>query len=162
MVGNDELVLVGEVTAPFGMKGEVKLRPYLDDPTSLVGKIFSLNGRPTRVQSVRIHQGIPLVLFEGTDRTIAEALHGSQLFLSKAELPVLPEGAYYDWQLKGLSVVTESGQSLGQLERILYNPAANDVYETSLALIPAHAQFVLSVDLEAGRMTVSDDPGLLK
>ena len=158
----DERVLVGEVTAPFGMKGEVKLRPYLDDPKSLVGKMFLLNGKSSRVQSVRIHQGIPLVLFEDTDRSAAETLHGIQLFLPKSELPLLPEGAYYDWQLKGLTVVTESGKELGVLETILYNPAANDVYETSLALIPAHAQFVLSVDLDAGRMTVSDDPGLLK
>ena len=159
---SDKPVLIGEVTAPFGMKGEVKLRPYLDDPKALVGKTFLLNGHPSRVQSVRIHQGIPLVLFEGTDRSAAETLHGTQLFLLKSELPVLPEGAYYDWQLKGLTVVTESGKDLGVLETILYNPAANDVYETSLALIPAHAQFVLSVDLERGRMTVSDDPGLLK
>jgi 16S rRNA processing protein RimM len=159
---SDKPVLVGEVTAPFGMKGEVKLLPYLDDPASLKGKIFLVQGVPQRVQSVRYHQGQPLLLFEGMDRTAAEAIRGTQLFLPKSELPPLPEGSYYDWQLRGLAVVTESGKALGEIETILYNPAANDVYETSLALIPAHAQFVLSVDLEAGRMVVSDDPGLLK
>ena len=159
---SDKLVLVGEITAPFGMKGEVKLLPYLDEPTSLVGKTFLLHGQPSRIESIRLHQGTVLVHFEGKDRTAAESLRGIQLFLPKSELPSLPEGAYYDWQLKGLAVVTESGKNLGVLESILYNPAANDVYETSLALIPAHAQFVLSVDLDAGRMVVSDDPGLLK
>lgn len=159
---NDKPVLVGEITAPFGMKGEVKLLPYLDDPGSLKGKTFLVQGVPQCVQSVRYHQGQPLLHFEGMDRTAAEAIRGTQLFLPKSELPALPEGAYYDWQLRGLAVVTESGKALGQIETILYNPAANDVYETSLALIPAHAQFVLSVDLEAGRMVVSDDPGLLK
>lgn len=159
---SDELVLVGEVTAPFGMKGEAKLFPYLEDPRVLVGKTFLLNGKPGRVQSIRPYQKHYLILFEGMDRTGAESLRGISLFLPKAELPPLPEGAYYDWQLKGLAVVTESGKDLGTIETILYNPAANDVYETSLALIPAHAQFVLSVDLEAGRMVVCDDPGLLK
>jgi 16S rRNA processing protein RimM len=96
------------------------------------------------------------------DRTGAESIRNTKLFLPKSELPKLPEGAYYDWQLKGLMVQTESGKPLGEIETILYNPTANDVYETSLALIPAHAQFVLSVDLETGQMVVSDDPGLLK
>jgi 16S rRNA processing protein RimM len=160
---SDELVLVGEVTAPFGMRGEVKLLVYLDDPTTLIGRTFLLNsGQPGRVQSLRKHQDQVLILFEGVDRSAAEALRGTRLFLPKSELPPLPEGAYYDWQLKGLAVVTESGRALGAIETIFYNPVANDVYETSLALIPAHPQFVLSVDLEAGRMVVSDDPGLLK
>jgi 16S rRNA processing protein RimM len=159
---SDELVLVGEVTAPFGMKGEVKLLPFLDDPATLKGKTFLVQGQPCRIQSVRFHQGQPLIHFEGMDRTAAEAIRGTPLLLPKSDLPPLPEGAYYDWQLKGLAVVTESGQALGQIETIFYNPVANDVYETSLALIPAHPQFVLSVDLEARRMVVSDDPGLLK
>ena len=159
---SDELVLVGEIAAPFGMKGEVKLFPYLDNPKVLVGKTFLLHGAPSRVQSVRPYQKCYLVLFEGMNRTGAESLHSIKLFLPKSELPSLPEGAYYDWQLKGLSVVTESGKALGEIETILYNPAANDVYETNLALIPAHTQFVLSVDLEAGRMVVVDDPGLFK
>jgi 16S rRNA processing protein RimM len=159
---NDEPVLIGEITAPFGMRGEVKLYPYMDDPKLLVGKTFLLNGKPSRVQSVRPYQSTYLILFEGMDRTGAESIRNTKLFLPKSELPKLPEGAYYDWQLKGLMVQTESGKPLGEIETILYNPTANDVYETSLALIPAHAQFVLSVDLETGQMVVSDDPGLLK
>lgn len=159
---DDELVSVGEVTAPFGIKGEVKLRANLDNPAFLVGKSFVLNGEPCRIQSIRVHQGTPLLRFEGKDRNAVELLRGQPLLLPKSELPPLSEGEYYDWQLKGLRVLTESGKDLGVLETILYNPTANDVYETPLALIPAHAQFVLAVDLEAGRMVVADDPGLLK
>jgi 16S rRNA processing protein RimM len=159
---SDEFVLVGEITAPFSMKGELKFFPYMDDPKFLVGKSFLLKGQPHRVESVRPYQAQYLIHFEGMDRTAAEALRNTPIFLPKSELPSLPEGAYYDWQLKGLKVITESGEALGQIEKVLYNPAANDVYETDKALIPAHAQFVLSVDLEAGQMVVCDDPGLLK
>lgn len=164
---DDQNILVGEVTAPFGIRGEVKLIPYLDDPTLLTTAPLRLRLPDGHFQSLRVvglrpHQGQLLIQFEGIDRTAAESLRGTQLFLKQADFPPLPEGSYYEWQLKGLRVVTESGTELGQLQTVLFNPAANDVYETERALIPAHEQFVRSVDLTARLMVVCDDPGLLK
>lgn len=164
---DDENILVGEIAAPFGIRGEVRVYPYLDDP-ALLTKIplrLHFSGGPfqlIRAVGFRPHQGQLLVQFEDTDRTAAEGLRGAKLFLKKADFPPLPEGSYYEWQLKGLQVATESGEDLGTIKTVLFNPAANDVYETDRALIPAHEQFVLSVDLETRRMIVRDDPGLLK
>jgi len=164
---NDETILVGEVAAPFGIRGEVRVYPYLDDPTLLTKTPLRLvfpdgHSQPIRVTGVRPHQGQLLVQFAETDRTIAEGFRGAKLFLNKADFPPLPEGSYYEWQLKGLHVTTEAGDDLGTIKTVLFNPVANDVYETERALIPAHEQFVLSVDLATRQMVVCNDPGLLK
>ena len=164
---DDENILVGEITSPFGIRGEVKLIPYLDDPALLIKMPFQLrlaSGilQKARAVSLRPHHGGLLLLLENADRTSAETLRGASLFFKKSEFPPLPEGSYYQWQLKGLQVETDTGRVLGTITTIYFNPSANDVYETELALIPAHEQFVLEVDLPAGRMVVRDDPGLLK
>lgn len=166
-MGDDENILVGEITAPFGIQGEVKLIPYLDDPALLTKMAFQLrlaDGTRQQARAVRVrpHQGVQLLLLENMDRTTAEALRGASLFLKKSEFPALSEGSYYQWQLKGLQVETDTGRVLGTIKAIHFNPLANDVYETELALIPAHEQFVLSVNLETHQMVVRDDPGLLK
>lgn len=164
----DEQVLVGEITAPFGIRGEIKLFPYLDSPDVLkrAGTVTLrlLDGREERfeIASMRSHQGVWLVAFVGLDRNAVEVLRKALVFLPKSALPALPADTYYEWQLLGLSVETETGKSLGQLTKVLYNPVANDVYETPTALIPAHPEFVLVVDLEQKKMIVKDDPGMLK
>lgn len=164
---DDETILVGEITAPFGLRGEVKLIPYLDDPALLTKIPFQLrlasgDQQQARATSLRPHQGVFLLLLADTDRTSAERLRGASLFLKKSDFPPLEEGRYYQWELKGLVVETDTGRALGTITTIYFNPVANDVYETELALIPAHEQFVLSVDLKTRRMVVRDDPGLLK
>ena len=166
-ISSDERVIVGEVVGAFGIKGEVKLTALLESPQTLA-KVPSVEVRlpdgsrmERRVVSVRMHQGATLVAFEGMDRTGAEGLHGAGVYLRRSEFPPLGPDAWYEWQLLGLSVVTESGVDLGKIERVLYLPA-NDVYETEVALIPAIAGVVASVDLESARMVVKDVSGLRK
>lgn len=160
-------ILVGEIAAPFGIRGEVKLLPLLARPELLVEvpavQIEWPDGRreSRRVLALRHHQQALLVRFDGVDRNGAEALRGAQLYLPTSAFPPLGPDEYYQWQLLGLQVVTEAGRDLGTIERVHFYPA-NDVYETPVALIPAVADFVVSVDLEAGRLTVRDVPGLRK
>jgi 16S rRNA processing protein RimM len=162
------LVLIGEITAPFGVRGEVKVAPLLDDPAylkRLPGVILQWDGGVTetrRVLSVRRHQDACVMTFEGiTDRNGAERLRGARLFLRPDELPGLEADTYYEWQLVGLRVVTESGKDLGKIEKVHFYPA-NDVYETPVALIPAVGDIVIEVALDRGEMRVRDIPGLRK
>jgi 16S rRNA processing protein RimM len=165
---DDNLVLVGEITAPFGIRGEVKFFPFLSN-LALIKKakrvlVRLADGTESEREIVvtREHHGNLLLLFDGLDRNAVEILRKAQIFLPRSAFPKLPEDEYYEWQLLGLAVQTQAGSDLGKIARVLYNTLANDVYETELALIPAHRNFVLSVDLEAKKLIVSDDPGLLK
>ncbi|MDX1931834.1 MAG: ribosome maturation factor RimM [Capsulimonadales bacterium] len=161
-------VLVGEVAAPFGVRGEVKIVPRLDDPAYLKRLPAVLlqweNGasETRRVLSVRRHQEAFLLTFDGIpDRNAAERLRGARLFVRREQLPPLQEDAYYDWQLVGLRVVTESGRDLGTIEKVHFYPA-NDVYETPVALIPAIAEVIVEVSPERNELRVRDVPGLRK
>ena len=116
------------------------------------------SGASSRFGCIR---GRHLIALEGMDRTEAEGMRGVGVFLKRSEFPPLGEGAWYEWQLLGLSVVTESGKSLGKIERVLYLPA-NDVYETEVALIPAIESVLVSVNLEKSEMVVKDISGLRK
>jgi 16S rRNA processing protein RimM len=67
-------------------------------------------------------------------------------------------------KLIGLEVVTVAGDRLGVLEEVILT-GANDVYEVrdgkKSILLPAIAEVIVSVDLDAGRMVVDPLPGLL-
>jgi len=165
---SEKLVLVGEITAPFGVRGQVKMRPLMDKPEALA-KLPAVylqypDGRTEtrRITQVRWQQEIVLLSFDGVpDRNGAEMLRTALVFIREADLPPLEPDAYYEGQLLGLTVVTESGRDLGKIEHIHFYPA-NDVYETEVAMIPAVESIVLQVDLPGQRLVVRDIPGLRK
>ncbi|RYZ83360.1 MAG: 16S rRNA processing protein RimM, partial [Proteobacteria bacterium] len=151
---NDPLVLVGEITSAFGIRGEVKMLPLLDEPKHLLTLPAVLfrwqekNGdakeRRLKVISLRRHQGAALLTIEGVpDRTAADSFPGAKVFLHRSELPALEEDTFYEADLVGLTVITESGKNLGTFERVHFIPNANDVYETKDAMIPAIASVVV-------------------
>jgi 16S rRNA processing protein RimM len=161
-------VVVGRIVAPFGRKGEVKVRMETDFPERLQEKEFVWlkgQGRPARsvkVQGVRLHKGNALVKFEGVDDIdAAEQLRGEELRIMEADLKELPEGEFYVHQLLGLRVITESGEELGQVTEVIRSPA-NDVYVTERAMIPALKDVVKKIDIEAGEMVVRPIPGMLE
>jgi 16S rRNA processing protein RimM len=162
-------VLVGEITAPFGVQGEVKLHAFVDSLDVLtqfsVVYLQSLSGNSceTRITTVRLHQGDTVIarIEAIADRDAADAWRHTKIYVNRSDMPALSEGAYYEWELLGLTVVTESGKPLGVLGKIHHHPA-NDVYETEVAMIPAVEAFVKSVDTVEKQMVVIDMPGLRK
>ncbi len=175
----DALILVGEITSAFGIRGEVKMLPLMDDPKHLL-KLPSVlfrwekkSGasdpkslpveRRLKIASLRRHQGAALLTIDGVpDRTAAEGFPGAQMFIHRSELPALGEDTYYEADLVGLAVVTEKGKNLGTIQRVHFIPNANDVYETEVAMIPAIGDVVVSVDLAAKQVLVRDIAGLRK
>ncbi len=160
-------VVIGRVVAPFGIKGEVKVRPETDFPerfeTITEVWLASQNGkgRVTRIESVRFHQSMALAKFEGVDdRTAAEGLRGAELRIDEAELMELGPDEYYVHDLIGLDVYTTDGEHLGEITKVLKG-AANDVYVTPRAMIPAVKQFVREIDIAGSRMVVEAVEGLL-
>ena len=166
---NEEFVVVGEIAAPHGVRGEVKMQPLMEKPESLSAlpavRLRFADGREEkrRITSAQPHQKQVLLRVAGVpDRDAAEALRGAQVLIRRDQLPALDPDTYYEADLLGLTVVTEEGRDLGPIERVHFYPTANDVYETPLAMIPAVDAIVVSVDLPARRVVVRDIPGLRK
>lgn len=158
----------GRVVRPHGVRGDLLVVSVSTlirslQPGSLV---FLGPERVSRsVHSCRLHGARWLLKVEGcSDRVEAERWRGADVAVRVDDLPPLPPGEYFYWQILGLQVVTDQGQDLGKIEDIL-ETGANDVYVVRSAafgeiLLPAIESVVLGVALDAGQMTVHLIPGL--
>ena len=162
-------LVIGQVVAPFGIRGQVKVRPETDDPErfSLLQEVClelaSGERRMARIERAQITFRGVTIHFEGfRDRAQAETLRGAWVMIRESMSLPLPEGSFYLHQLIGVHVYTDDDQDLGEITEIIQTPG-NDVYVTPRAMIPALRQVVRQVDLEARRMVVvlppEDDAG---
>jgi 16S rRNA processing protein RimM len=159
-------VVVGRVTRSHGIRGEVAVLVLSEVPERFEpgATVFLDDGRPLTVADARPHRGRLLVRFEGVDdRDAAERLVRRDLVVPESASPPLPEGSYWDHQLIGCEVVSESGSALGTVREVIHTPA-NDVWAAERdgreALVPAIAEVVVSVDVAGKRIVVRDVPGL--
>ena len=160
-------VLVGEITAPFGVKGWVKVRSFTDPPANILKYVpWTLsNGKGDHVG--KVIEGRPqgtsvVVRFEGIeDRDQAIGLRGMQVTVPRDVFPRAPKGHYYWADLVGLRVFTTAEMDLGLVTGLL-ETGANDVLAVQgdrERLIPfVMGPYIKEVDLDAGRMTVDWDP----
>jgi 16S rRNA processing protein RimM len=168
--GEPLFILVGILRRPHGLKGEALVSLQTDFPDRLQKGLRLYLGeeyQPVTIRSRRQHNdGLLMAFDELADKLSLEDLHNVPLFVRKDETPVLPEGQYYQYQLLGLSVVTEDGKLLGKVTEIL-DTTANAVYvvrpETGKEiLLPSIKDVVRSVELEKTRIVVRLMPGMME
>ncbi len=165
---------VGLITGVHGLRGEVRVEPHTDFPERFKpGLILAMGSQRQEVEisSSRPHKGLMLIRFVGVNqRSEAEALRGNWLFVSESDAMALDEGIYWIHDLIGLTVQSTSGEHYGTLTDVL-STGANDVYIVRTQapfnkgkdlLIPAIADVVQSVDLDAGLMSIDLPSGLVE
>ena len=115
-------LVVGRITRPHGVRGEVSVEVRTDEPDRrfAVGCVLAtdpVGAGPLTVDSVRWHSGRLLIRFAGvTDRNQAEDLRGIWLTLDSAEAgPTGDPDEFHDHELIGLAVVTTSGEPVGRV-----------------------------------------------
>lgn len=160
-----EFIPVGQIVNAHGIRGEVKVNPQGFDPEFLTEfDTLYLDGRPVRVRSARVHKSTVLLTLPGVeDMDAALALKGKQVSIRRTDAQ-LPEGQFFDEELLGLRVIDdESGQELGQVEKVLSYPA-HKIYQVKgqrTYLIPAvPGVFIRHVDPDAGEMRIQMMKGL--
>lgn len=115
--------------------------------------------RPRRLRRIGASRGHATLSLQGiTDRESAEELRGTVVRIDRAQAAPLEEGEFYQFELIGLAVETESGEPLGTVAEII-ETGANDVYvvrdnDGNETLIPALKDVVPVIDPEAGKMIV--------
>lgn len=161
-------VAVGRVGSAHGIRGEVVVEPWTDDPQDRFAEGAVLQraaGSTLRVASARAHGSRLLVRFVGIDdRTAAEALRGCVLLVDPAARPPLTDpDEFYDSDLVGLVATTTSGGELGPVREILHLPGTDylviDINGQD-RLVPFVAAIVPTVDVPAGRIVVDPPEGL--
>ncbi len=159
-----ERLMIGIITKPHGLKGEVCLFPTSDeadryDELDYVLLADAPDARELAVESVRYFKGRPILKFRGLDRIEdVEGLRGTELYVRREDAIPLEEGEYYVGDLVGCTVYDEDGREVGVLRDIL-KTGANGVYVIGVEgkrdiLIPAVEEFVLAKDVVNRRITV--------
>ncbi len=169
---DDDLVAVGRIGPASGVRGEVVVRAFTDQPddrfaSGAVVIAEPAGTGPLTVASARWQGRRLIVRFEGVDdRTGAEALRGTDLFIAASQRPDLDDpDDFYDTDLIGLAASTVDGRRLGPVRDVVHAPAADylviDV-EGRERLVPFVAAMVPSVDVAAGTVTVDPPEGLFE
>jgi 16S rRNA processing protein RimM len=124
-------LMVGRAIGTHGLIGEVKVLLTTDEPENLLNVNQLLVGEqrvPYTVESIRFHKGMALIAFEEiADVDAAEALRGSALRISGADVRPLAENEYYLYQVVGIEVRTESGEVIGTVTDVI-ETGANNVF----------------------------------
>ena len=132
MSGAERLILVGRVAGAFGVKGEVRITTYTDDPAALVRyrALLREDGSPgLTLTGGRPHKGALVARAkEVATREDAEALRGLQLYVPRASLPAPDEDEFYLADLIGLRVVDPDGGHIGHIKNV-QNFGAGDLLE---------------------------------
>ena len=128
----DRLILVGRVAGAFGVKGEVRITSYTDEPAALLRyrDLKQADGGPAlTLTGGRPHKGALVARAkEVATREAAEALRGLELFVPRAVLPPPDDDEFYLADLIGLAVVAPTGAELGRIKSV-QNFGAGDLLE---------------------------------
>ncbi|MEE4013172.1 ribosome maturation factor RimM [Roseibium sp. FZY0029] len=160
---DDQKVLMAKIGAAHGIRGEVRVKPYGDDPLSFAdyGILTTRDGkRSFEVERARVQKTVVITKFKGiADRNQAEELNGIDLFIDRDQLPEPEEDEFYYSDLTGLDVLDQTGETLGKIIAV-QDFGAGDLLEVRPKrgrsfYIPFTKEFVPEIDLENGRVSVS-------
>ena len=168
-----EKILIGKVTSPVGLKGEVKVYNY-SDRTQIYEETEEIivGDTPRKLQRMRQQKNMLIIKFSGIEnRDDAESIRNAQLFVTADDLPELDEGEIYIRDLIGMEVIEEkkdpehtenigtvSDVTVGEFQDILKvtTPEGREV------MIPAVEPMIIRIDEEEKIIFVDLPEGLLE
>lgn len=151
-----EFIPTGQIVNTHGLRGEVKVMPWADDPAFLLEfDRFFIDGRAYAVQHASLQKSMVLLKLEGVDSIDdAARLRQKELSIARADV-ALEDGAAFIADLIGLPVLAD-GVEIGRITEVL-TPPGNDVYVVRgdhEYLIPVVKEYVEEVNTEAGFVKV--------
>lgn len=167
--GESVYLAIGFLRRPHGVEGELIMDLHTDFPERIkTGRKIYIGEKheAATLGNVRTHGAGVLVKIRGHETPEAAGRFRNQwVYVKSAEVPPLPEGQFYKYELVGLNVFDDSGNPLGSITEII-ETGANDVYVVKNEagkeiLLPAIPEVVLEIDRPAQTMKVHILDGLL-
>jgi len=160
-----EKIRVARIGAAHGIRGEVRLWPFTQDPLAVAsyGPLETEDGvRRFEIESLRPAKDFLVARLVGIgDRTTAEQLTNLDLFVPRERLPPIEDAdTFYHADLVGLDVVTEDGARVGTVHAV-HNFGAGDILEImpigrgDPLMLPFTETTVPKVDLAARQIVVA-------
>ena len=144
----------GEIVTTHGIRGEVKVLPWLDSADMLCEfERCRIDGKEYNIENCRVQKSCNLVKLQGIDTMeAAQAMRGKTVQLYREDID---EDVIFGVELIGVEVFCD-GKNIGKITEVLDYPG-NSVYvvkgEKSY-MIPAVKAFILNTDVDGNRMDV--------
>lgn len=161
----DRRILIGKIASAHGIKGDVKVLCYADDPELLFSDagVYIDEKKDTRV--VLTPKSEPKAnlfiasLEDVKDRNKAETLRGLSLYIDRDELPELEDGSMYHSDMAGMDVVSAEGKAMGKVIRV-QNFGAGDLLEVQgkkeAYYIPLAEPYLVEIDADNRRIVMNE------
>lgn len=170
-VTTDDLVVLGNLGAVYGIKGWLRVNAFTDELSGIFNYAPWFIGRDGNWQQAEVSQwrwqnkGLVAKLANVDDRDVAALYTGMDIAVQASALPELDKNEFYLRDLEGLRVVNTEGYDMGTVDHMLSTPAndvmvvtanSNDAFGKRERLIPfVQSQFVVEVNKESGTVTVN-------
>lgn len=162
-MGDARLIAVGRVAGAFGVRGEVRITAFTEEPLALARfrELRRQDGSPAlTILSAREAKGGIVCRCPGVEtKEQADALRGLRLFVPREALPAPDEDEFYLADLIGLAVVTPEGETLGRVKSV-QDFGAGDILEITPAeggptwYLAFTRETVPQVDIAGGKVVV--------
>ncbi len=156
-------VLLGHISQANGLRGAVLIKSHTANPEDIAayGTLTDKDGQQSfDLRVIRTtNKGVIVKIAGIEDRTAAENLRGTELYVDRDQLPEAEDDAYYHNDLVGLTAISSDGGVIGDVVAV-QNYGASDLLEIkpktskTTELIPFTKEFVPEVDVNAGRLTI--------
>ena len=162
---------IGQIVNTFGIKGFVKVNPWVNDVTRFddLKKVYikiRKSLKELEIEEVKYHKNQVLLKFKGVETVEqAEMLRNAILEIDRKDAIPLEEGEYFIADLLESEVYTDEGEKLGILEDI-FNTGSNDIYVVKnelgkSILLPRIKDVFKEIDVENKKIIVHLIEGLI-
>lgn len=164
----DRLIIVGALAGAHGVRGDVRVKSFTDDPQTLfdLGPLLSDTGeiildvKKTRPGSDHF------IVTPGTPRQKEDwdALKGTRLHVRRSALPPPEDDEFYVEDLVGLAALDEHGEKIGKVKSV-QNFGAGDLLEIEppgkapAYFVPFTLKDVPEVHFDTGFVSIHDSEG---
>lgn len=163
-MSDESRICLGVITGVHGIKGEVKVKSFTQNPRDIAGYGILEDKSGTKNFDIKVagnSKELLRVKIKGIDdRNSAEALAGTELYVSKSVLPELKdEDEFYHTDLIGLAAKLE-GEEIGHVSGV-YNFGAGDIIEIKInstsktEMIPFNNTYVPEVNINDGYIIIA-------
>lgn len=162
-----EFIETGKIVNIHGLRGEVKIMPWSDDPEFICEFDILYLGKDKKllqIENARVHKNMVLVKFKGIDTPeAANLLRNNIIYIDRNDVE-LEEGTYFIQDLIGLKVINaDTNEEYGNVMDV-FQTGANDVYEVKngdkIVLIPAIPDVIVNIDIENSVLMIRPLEGL--
>lgn len=161
------LLEIGQIVNTRGLRGEVKIIPWCDDPGIFEDiEYILIDNSKYVIETVKYHKNFVILKLTGIDSLeAAEKYRNKTLFVEREMLGPLPDGTYYICDLIGCSVSTVDGENLGKIDDVI-KTGGNDVYSVrneagKQVLIPVIDEVIKEVNIDEKFVIIEPLRGLL-